>query len=398
MLTKWDDYPVHQTPDPIAFAGTDRNFYDRYFFNGYSRDGSVFFAAALGVYPHLNIMDGAFCVVHQGIQHNVRVSRHLMMERMDTQVGPFAVAVLEPLHSLRLTLDGNDAGITADVIFESRAPAVKEPRFTQRIGPRSFMDYTRLTQSGSYRGWIDIAGRRIDLSPTSIVGTRDRSWGVRPIGLADPQETVPPTPFQFCWLWAPLNFDDRFTLYHLNADAQGEPWNTAAVMGALGNAVPEHIPDCRSEVVFVPGSRHAYSASLHFHHRHGPYRGGETCIDLKSHQQFYMSGLGYGHPEWAHGYNKGELAFGYDTIVLAQINTYAPPYLHVQTFVTADMRLPDGRRREGCGVLEQMVLGPYAPWGFHDALDPAPPSEQARVHSDLSDSTRSSRRPAPGVE
>jgi len=204
MLTKWDDYPVHQTPDPIAFAGTDRNFYDRYFFNGYSRDGSIFFAAALGVYPHLNIMDGAFCVVHEGIQHNVRVSRHMRMERMDTQVGPFAVAVLEPLRRLRLKLDDNDAGITAEVEFEGRAPAVKEPRFTRRIGPRSFMDYTRLTQSGSYRGWIEIAGRRIELSPVTVLGTRDRSWGVRPIGLADPQETVPPTPFQFCWLWAPL--------------------------------------------------------------------------------------------------------------------------------------------------------------------------------------------------
>src|SRR5260370_39526614 len=114
MLTKWDDYPVHQTPVPVAFAGTDRNFYDRYFFNGYSRDGNVFFAAALGVYPHLNIMDGAFCVVHQGIQHNVSVSRHLRMERMATQVGPFAVALLEPLHRWRLKLEVKHAGVTAN--------------------------------------------------------------------------------------------------------------------------------------------------------------------------------------------------------------------------------------------------------------------------------------------
>ena len=48
MLTKADDYPVHQTAEPIAHAGTDRNFYDRYFFNGYSADGSVFFGTALG--------------------------------------------------------------------------------------------------------------------------------------------------------------------------------------------------------------------------------------------------------------------------------------------------------------------------------------------------------------
>mgnify|MGYP003394739499 FL=1 len=49
MLTKADDYPVHQTAEPIAYAGTDRNFYDRYFFNGYAPDGEVVFAAALGV-------------------------------------------------------------------------------------------------------------------------------------------------------------------------------------------------------------------------------------------------------------------------------------------------------------------------------------------------------------
>ena len=36
MLSKGDDYPIHQTSEPIAYAGTDRNFYDRYFFNGYS--------------------------------------------------------------------------------------------------------------------------------------------------------------------------------------------------------------------------------------------------------------------------------------------------------------------------------------------------------------------------
>ena len=72
MLTKADDYPVHQTPEPIAIAGSDRNFYDRYFFNGYSRDGQHFFAVAMGIYPHLNVIDAAFSVIHRGRQSNVR--------------------------------------------------------------------------------------------------------------------------------------------------------------------------------------------------------------------------------------------------------------------------------------------------------------------------------------
>ena len=32
---------------------------------------------------------------------------------------------------------------------------------------------------------------------------------------------------------------------------------------------------------------------------------------------------------------------------------------------------PDGTR-DGAGVLEQLVVGPFAPAGFKDILDPAP--------------------------
>ena len=39
MITKGDDYPIHQLPIPVAEVGTERNFYDRYFFNGYNKEG-----------------------------------------------------------------------------------------------------------------------------------------------------------------------------------------------------------------------------------------------------------------------------------------------------------------------------------------------------------------------
>jgi len=31
MLTKADDYPIHQLPIPVSEVGSERNFYDRYF-------------------------------------------------------------------------------------------------------------------------------------------------------------------------------------------------------------------------------------------------------------------------------------------------------------------------------------------------------------------------------
>mgnify|MGYP003700795993 CR=1 FL=1 len=134
MLTKADDYPIHQTAEPVAYSGTNRNFYDRYFFNGYQRDGDVFFAGALGVYPHLNVMDAAFCVVKGGKQYNVHASRTLHMERLDTRVGPVEIEVIEPLKVLRITCSDPDNGIAADLTFNMRCPAFEEPRFTRRLG------------------------------------------------------------------------------------------------------------------------------------------------------------------------------------------------------------------------------------------------------------------------
>ncbi|MCK9285258.1 MAG: hypothetical protein M0P39_13365 [Rhodocyclaceae bacterium] len=368
MLTKGDDYPIHQSAEPVAYSGTDRNFYDRYWFNGYNADATVFFAVAFGIYPHLGIMDGSISVVHEGVQHNIRTSRHLGWERMDTRVGPLAIEVIEPLRKLRVRLDENEYGISADIVFECLAPAMEEPRFSRRIGQRTFMDYTRMTQNGRYQGWIDVKGSRIELTHSTFRGTRDRSWGVRPIGMSDPQPPVPALPMHMFWLWAPLNFDDCFTLFHINADEKGEPWNTAAVIGQLGdNAAVEHFKNPRSELEFKPGSRHAVAARLFFPHRNGS----ETLIELTPKWRYFMSGVGYFHPEWGHGMNKGPLATSYDTIRLAEIQTYLPPYLHIEALVSARMTSPDGRVRQGFGVLEQLIIGPYQPYGFKELLDPA---------------------------
>lgn len=364
MLSKGDDYPIHQTAEPIAYAGTDRNFYDRYFFNGYRRDGSLYFAAALGVYPLLNVMDAAFCVVVDGVQHNLHASRHLHMERMDTQVGPIAVEVVEPLQRLRVRVDSAEHGLRADLLFTGYAAALEEPRYTRRNGPRMFMDLTRMTQQGRYSGWIEVKGRRLDVE--GCIGTRDRSWGVRPIGMADPQPMDPPNFAQFFWLWSPLHFHDGYTLFHQNDDEHGEAWNKAAVIGGFGDTPVEHLRDCRAELVIPAGTRHATAATLHLRHRDRR----ETRIELDVRWHFYMTGLGYFNPDWAHGLNKGPLAVAYDEIRTAEIKTYAPPYTHIQAFVSARRHDPDGRVHEGAGVLEQLIVGPYEPLGLTGLLDP----------------------------
>ncbi|HSD11143.1 MAG TPA: hypothetical protein VLF14_09175 [Candidatus Binatia bacterium] len=366
MLTKADDYPIHQTPEPIAYSGTDRNFYDRYFFNGYARDGECFFAVAMGIYPHLNVIDAAFSVIHGGRQHNVRASRCLHMERLDTRAGPISVEVVKPLEALRLRVDDRVSGIKADLAFAARARPIEEPRYTRRIGPRTFFDLTRMTQNGTYEGWIEITGARLEVRPERFLGTRDRSWGVRQIGAQDPQPHAPLVAPQFYWLWAPLNFDDSVFLYDVNQDASGEAWHESAFLGGLGDVEPEAMAAAASHIVFKPGTRHAKSAELRLRRKSGS----DVEVELEPAYQFSMAGIGYFHPEWGHGVYTGEDRTGYDVYELASVDETQPLHLHVQAFCRARLR-ENGRTKDGVGVLEQLILGPHAPSGFRDLLDGA---------------------------
>jgi hypothetical protein len=357
MLSKGDEYPIHQTPEPIAFSGTDRNFYDRYFFNGYASDPDAvdtdFFALAFGVYPHLNVADAHFSVVRAGKQHCIHASRLLAMERMDLHVGPIRIEIVEPLKCLRLIIAEQD-GVSADLMFTGRAFPVEEPRFTRRIGPRTFMDYTRMTQNGRWTGWIEIDGIRQCID--GAVGTRDRSWGIRPIGLPDQQPNPPVALPQFFWLWSPLNFSHGSAFFHNNADGTGSSWNTRAVWcddGAEQGDAKE-TSNCGMSVRLKPGWRHAESAELSV--------GGDAPfhVHFEPRSIFLMRGIGYGHPEWTHGAWKGDLVVERELIDLSKIEPGRADHLHIQALSRVTLE-KDGLREVGVGILEQLIIGPYAP-------------------------------------
>ena len=96
----------------MAYAGSDRNFYDRFFFNGYSADGTIFFAAALGVYPQLNIMDASFSLSYEGRQYNLRTPKEMLGDRLDLSVGPLTVEIVNPMQETRIKLADNEGGLT----------------------------------------------------------------------------------------------------------------------------------------------------------------------------------------------------------------------------------------------------------------------------------------------
>jgi hypothetical protein len=360
MLTKADDFPIHQTPEPIAYSGTDRNFYDRYFFNGYGPDGTEFFAIAFGVYPQLNIADAHFAVIRDGVEHCLHASRVLHMERFDLACGPIRIEVLEPLQRLKVTVEPSN-GIAAEIVFEGRAFPIEEPRFMRRIGPRAFMDYTRLTQNVRCTGWIEVDGVRRHLAD-GAVGSRDRSWGVRPVGAPDSQPPVPMTMGGFFWQWTPLNFADRSVFFHVNADPDGRPWNTRAVIVPDGSAHGGHYETeaaTMDEVSLIAGTRHARGGTLNV-----PLAQGAASIRFEPILTFLMRGIGYASPNWRHGGYKGELVVEREDIDLAAANMAAPENIHIQALSRVTLTLPGEAPQQGMGVFEQLIAGPYRPYGL----------------------------------
>lgn len=369
VLTKGDEYPIHQTAEPVAYAGTDRNFYDRFFFNGYApgADEDGFFAAAMGIYPHINIIDASFCWLKDGKQVNIHASRDLGMERMDTQVGGIAVEVLEPLKSVKLTVDAPEHGIRAELTYTGRAFPLEEPRFTRRNGPRVLMDVTRMTQNGSYQGWIEVDGVRTEVK--DWLGTRDRSWGVRPIGAPDAQPASPPIMPQFFWLWSPTAMEDGDFYFHTNDDEHGRFWNRRAAWKPLGGGIEDETHfESDYEIQWKQGSRHAQGATVTLKDE----AGAETKVEFDLGQTFMMLGLGYTHPKWGHGRHQGEgVVVEREDFTPAELDVMQPHHLHIQAVAGVTMTGPDGKVRRGKGVLEQLVIGPHAPSGFKGMLDAA---------------------------
>lgn len=364
MLTPADDYPLHQTPEPIAFAGTDRNFYDRFFFNALAADGSFFIAVALGVYPQLDIMDASVSVVLGDRQYNLHASKHMQGDRLDLNVGPIRIDIEKPLERTTITVLENDGPIQGSITMTARHFPIEEPRFIRRVGTRAFMDYTRMTGNGDWSGEMTVDGHKIALDPGSTRGTRDRSWGIRPVGAADPQPPAGGMLSQFYWLWTPTNFDDHAVFFHSNDDEHGRPWNRRAVVVPLdGDAVEFENVDV--DVAYRPGSRRIDSARV-------VMSSGENraVLNVNVGSHFYMAGLGYTHPTWGHGNDHGPLKVENEVYDLSTIVDNDPQWMHIQGLSEATLEF-DGATHEGAGVVEQLFVGPHAPSGMGDLFDPA---------------------------
>jgi len=373
MLNRLDDYPIHQTPEPIAHPATsDPNFYDRTWFNAYSEDGTRYFGLGMAVYPHRGILDCHFSVVEAGgRQHCFYASRTAPQERTDMQVGPFRLEIVEPLRRARVIIDDNESGISCDLTFSARTSAIQEARQIIWQRQRRFMDATRFAQFGRWSGTVNHPDGEFTVDESTWRGTKDRSWGVRGVG-ERVQMGAPLPPRSFFFLWAPLQWDDHISHAVFFDGPKGEALIREALTSPLYQSedeIPAELDDVVTPMAtavhridYHPGTRWAQRAELDLIDLYGKTR----TITLDPQLRFQFKGLGYSHPTWGQGMWKGELALGHESFDPLTLDPGAPENIHVQQVV----KVSDGERH-GIGALEQMVIGPYAPAGFTGMLDGA---------------------------
>ena len=311
MLSSMDDYPLHQIADVMRHVYTsDRNFYDRYYFNLHASSDELFMVMGLGQYPTLSVQD-AFAVVRCGDKHHVVRGSRELGDRMDTSVGPFRIEVLRGLERVRFVLEESpEHPIAFDVTWEGAIPAYLEPRQYIRKRGRVLFDSVRFAQTGCWTGALRVGSEEFRVTPDRFKGSRDRSWGIRPVGEPEPPGIHADTPvMEGMWNYAPMQFDDYSILYICNEHNNGHRELEEAVrVWADPSREPEWLgrPEHDHHVVVkAPYVTQIDRSILRFPEAPGGPL--EVAVTPLTHV-WVMVGTGYGlEPDWKHGMYQGPL-------------------------------------------------------------------------------------------
>lgn len=367
MPVPLDEYPIHQVPLSMRYTETsDRNFYDRCYFNAHRRSDDLFLITGLGVYPNVGVVD-AYATVRRGQrQWAVRMSDALGDRSLDARVGPYRVEVLEPLRKIRLICDTAAHGLGFDLTWEGSFPCIDEPRHVNRTGGRVTLDGCRFAQVGTWAGTLHLDGDDIAVEPDLWVGSRDRSWGIRPVGEAEPPgRAATETREGFWWLYVPLRFDDFALIVIIQEEPDGTRiLNSADRIWADGRREQLGWPEL--DFTYRPGTRMPEKVVMHLRTPdRRPFRVEvESLLAVALHV-----GAGYGaDPDWSHGVWKGPDWL--DSVVY----DLGEPSVEARTpFGVIDhvgRATCDGAT--GWGLFEHASIGRHDPTGFKDFMSVAP--------------------------
>lgn len=361
-----DEFPIHQAPLPIEWAASsDRNFYDRCYFNGHDRTGDIMIVTGLGYYPNLGTKDAYVLVSKGGKHHSVHLSDLIDGDRMHQRVGNYRIEVVEPLQTIRVVMEETE-GMALDLTWEGTCPVVQELPHVLRSGSRVTLDAQRFAQLGSWSGTISLEGEEITVSPDVWLGSRDRSWGIRPVGEAEPAGAPANPPFEgMWWLYVPIQFDEYAVVLIIQEDPSGHrTLNDCTRVWKDGRV--EQLGWPLVDIHYRSGTRTPTGATITCTTPEGK----PVVMEVESRLAVPLHvGGGYGgDPDWIHGQWKGEgfterrdydLA---DDAVQGRFMFGCVDHVGRATI--------DGA--EGFGLFEHFCIGRHDPSGFTDFFTLAP--------------------------
>ena len=171
MLTRFDEYPIHPLPQPIARPGTtDRNAYDRYWMSASHHEGAFQVEIAFGRYHNLAVQDTSVSISKGGRQHSFHASRLAPVDPAEMTVGPARLEIVEPFRQLRYVVEPNETGISCDLRWRSRVGALLEDHTVLDDGRSVIVDMDRFMQFGTWEGTVTVDGDVTELRHDEVAG------------------------------------------------------------------------------------------------------------------------------------------------------------------------------------------------------------------------------------
>ena len=389
VLTRYDEFPVHQSPYPFSVVPvTDYSFDDGYYFGVFSADEGAFLFQGMRVNPNNDMIGGYAGVMLHGVQHTVRFKRPWRPD-CDTYIGPYRYDFVEPFREIHLTLDENPSDLRFDLRWLATAPAYQEAHHLATTRGRRTTDQTRYTQSGTAAGWIELQGRRFEVTPGAWWASRDHSWGLyfeRP-PLAPASRWVRPREqpavrraLRFWTVFSSPGLSGFYGLHESEDGRQLEMNDTfgTAFEGALHRSVdgePIELVAAKHDVTFVPGTKVMAAADVELTDADG----GVWHQHLESiGPPWWPHTIGYSAGSWRDGGSMVSYP-GTDELVIEwdEFDWSTQPFDHttydgraLQGICGAEhlsritTTSPDGEVTVGAGQTELFIDGAYRPYGF----------------------------------
>jgi len=209
-----------------------------------------------------------------------------------------------------------------------------------------------------------VAGKQYAVTPDTWKGARDRSWGVRAVGEAEPPGIRVKDFMQgthgFFHQWMPMQFDDFVIKVQFDEDFAGNRLVEESVkVWNVGSETPdEHMGRPSIDITYLPGTREIERAVLTLTQPDGSTR---TVTSTPLRTLYLKAGTGYmPHEGWGHGYYQGPLKVEGMTFDIGTPEARAQWSGLNETL--ARYELDTGE--VGYGLHENMVVGVYQPHGF----------------------------------